>query len=77
MILDNGFPAPGDKYKLFNPGVARFFHRILDQRLVHDRKHFLRHGLCRRQKSCSEAADGEYGFANFFRHIYLTCCLLV
>jgi len=46
MIHQQGLAATGDQADLFNARGARFFHRVLDQRLVHDRQHFLRHGFC-------------------------------
>jgi hypothetical protein len=50
MVFDRGLAAAGDEDELGNAGRLRLFHRVLDQRLVHHRQHFLRHRLGRRQK---------------------------
>ena len=48
MVDQRGLAAAGDHAELLNASGARFLDRVLDQWLVDDRKHFLRHGLgCR------------------------------
>ena len=45
VILDGGLVAPGDEDELLNTGRCGFLNRILDQRLVDHRQHFLGHRL--------------------------------
>jgi len=45
VILDRPLVATGDDDHLLNPSLGRLLHCILNQRLVDDRHHFLRHGL--------------------------------
>jgi hypothetical protein len=68
IIHERGLPAPGDEDQLFDPRLARFVDRILDQRPIHDRDHFLGDALRRRKKAGAEAGDGEYRLANARRH---------
>ena len=44
MFDKRGLPAPRHHTELLNPRCASFFHRILDERFVHHRQHFL--GSC-------------------------------
>ena len=46
------------------PLIQRFVHHVLDERPVHHGKHFLRHGLGRRQEAGSKTGDGKYGFSD-------------
>ncbi len=64
MVLDHAFVAAGDEDQMLDAGLARLIHHVLDERPVHHRQHFLRHGLGRRQEAGAEAGDGEYGFAD-------------
>ena len=64
MVLDRRLVPAGDKDELFNPRGGGFLDGILDQRLVDDRQHFLRHRLRGGKKAGAEPADGKNGFPN-------------
>src|SRR3546814_6890355 len=68
MVLDRGLAAAGDEDQLLDPGVARLVDRILDERLVDDRQHFLRHRLGGRQEPGPEATDGEDRLTHGYGH---------
>ena len=59
IIDQRGFAAPGDEDHLLDPGLARLVDRILDQRPIDDRQHFLGHGLGRRKQAGAEPGDRE------------------
>ena len=61
LVDQHHLAAPGDEAEFLDPGGARFLHRVLDQRLVHHREHFLRHGLGGGQEAGSETGDRENG----------------
>ena len=69
MILDRALVAPGDEHHVGDARRHRFFHRILDQRLVHDRQHLLGGGLGGRQEAAAHAGYRKYGFRDFFHFI--------
>jgi hypothetical protein len=64
MIFNRPFAATRHKYHLFDAGCAGFFNRILNQGLVHNRKHFFRHSLCGGQKAGAQTCDWKDGFAD-------------
>ena len=64
MVLDDRFVAAGDEDEVLDAGLARLVHRVLDQRPVDDREHFLGHGLGGRQETGAETGDREHGCAN-------------
>ena len=68
MILDRALRAARDKKELLDARRLGLFDRIMDQRLVDDRQHFLRHRLGRRKKPGAEPGDRENGFADGFVH---------
>ena len=68
MLDQRGLAAAGDHAELLDPGRARLLDRVLDQRLVHDRQHFLGHRLGGRQEARAEAGDGQNGFAQRLDH---------
>jgi hypothetical protein len=68
MLHQRRLAASGDHAELFNSGGARFLDRILDQRLVHDRQHFLGGCLGSGQKSRAEAGDRQHRFTQWFNH---------
>ena len=68
MLHQRGLAAAGDHAELLDPGGARLLDRILDQRLVHDRQHFLGGRLGGGQESRAEAGDGQHGFAQWLDH---------
>src|SRR3546814_12255627 len=68
MAFDRGLAATGHKDQLPDPGVARLVDRILDERLVDDRQHFLRHRLGGRQEPGPDATDGEDRLTHGYGH---------
>ena len=66
VIDDRGLAAAGHEDHLLDPRLARLVHRILDQRPVDDRQHFLGDRLGGGQEARAEAGDGEHGFADGF-----------
>ena len=63
MVDQRGLAAAGDEAELLDPGGAGLIDRILDERTVHDREHFLGHGFGGRQEPGSQTGDGQYRFA--------------
>ncbi|MCY1371844.1 hypothetical protein D9M69_590120 [compost metagenome] len=69
VVVANGpLVAPGDEDHFADAGRVGFIHRVLDQRLVHHRQHFLRDGFGGRQESGTQATDGKNSFLNFHNH---------
>ena len=64
MILDDVFAPAGNEDELFDACFLRLFHRILNDRLVDDGKHFLRHGFGGRKEPRAHAGNGQNGFAD-------------
>ena len=65
MVLDHALVAAGDEDQMFDAGVARFVHHVLDQWPVDHRQHLLRHGFGGGQEAGPQAGHGEYSFADF------------
>ena len=65
MILDHALVAAGDEDEMLDAGFPGLVIHVLDQRLVDDGQHFLRHRLGGGQDAGAEAGDREYGFADF------------
>ncbi len=65
MVLDHALVAPGDEDEVLDAGLPGLVDHILDQRLVDDGQHFLRHRLGGGQDAGAEAGDREDGFADF------------
>ena len=57
VVLNGGFSTAGDEDELLNSGGTRLLDRILDERFVDNRQHFLGQRLGGRQKPGAEAAD--------------------
>ena len=68
MFDDRGFAATGDQAELLDPGGAGFLDRVLDQRLVHHRQHFLGHRLGGGQEARAETGNRKNGFAQGLGH---------
>src|SRR5579883_1981248 len=64
MILDRRLAAAGDEDELLDAGRLRLLEGVLDERLVDDWQHLLRHRLGGRQETGPQPADGENGSAN-------------
>ena len=56
--------ATGDEDHLLDPRLARFVHRILDQRTIDDRQQLLGDCLGRGQEAGAEPRDGKHGLAD-------------
>ena len=65
MILDHALVAAGDEDEMLDAGLLGLVDHVLDQRLVDDGQHFLRHRLGGGQDAGAEAGDREDGFADF------------
>ncbi|MNT51081.1 hypothetical protein D3C72_1880310 [compost metagenome] len=65
IVLDDGLAAAGDEDQVLDAGFHRLVDHILNDRLVHHRQHFLRHGLGSRQETRAQTSDREHGFADF------------
>ena len=65
VVLDGALAAAVDEDHLLDPGGNGLLHRVLDQRFVHHRQHFLGHGLGRRQETGAHARHREDGLAQF------------
>ena len=66
IILDDRFASAGHKDEMLDPGLNGLVDHILDDWLVDDGEHFLRHRLGGRQKTGAEAGDGKHGFPELF-----------
>jgi hypothetical protein len=60
VVFDRALVAPGHEDHLAHTGRVGLFHRILDQRLVDHRQHFLGLGLGGRQEARAQAGNREY-----------------
>ena len=68
MIVDGTLASARDKEELLDPRCLGLLDRVMNERLVDDRQHLLRHRLGRRQKAGSQPGDREDGFANWLVH---------
>lgn len=64
VVGDRALGTASDKDHAGDAGFARFFDSVLDERLVHDRQHFLGNGFGGGQKAAAQAGHGEHGSAN-------------
>ena len=71
VILDRAFAAARDEHQLGNAGGDRLFNRILDQRLVDDRQHFLGARLGCRQEPRPQSRHRKYRFGNSAHHVLI------
>src|SRR5277367_3188607 len=68
MILDRTFRPARDKKELLDTRCLRLLDRVMDQRFVDDRQHFLGHRLGCREKPGPEPGDREDSFADALVH---------
>jgi hypothetical protein len=69
MILDGALGTSGDEDQGVGAGGERLVDRILNERLIDDRQHFLRAGLGDGEKSRAASRNGEHGsFYGFVWH---------
>ena len=76
VILDGVLVPPGDEDHVLDARRDALLDRILDQRLVHHRQHFLGNGLRRWKKSRSQTRHREDSLAHllrFRRHVFWGC----
>ncbi len=59
MVLDGTFVATCHKYHVADPGGICFLDRVLDERLIDHRQHFLGLGLGRRKKAGAQGPQPE------------------
>src|SRR5665213_1893498 len=71
MIFDRPFVAARNENHIPDACHCGFFNGILDEGLINDRHHFLRTCLGRRQKSSSQAGNGEYSLSYLHLHFLL------
>ena len=64
VVFDRALVAARHEDHFGHPRGGRLLHGVLDERLVDDREHFLRHGLGGRQESRAETVDGKDDFAD-------------
>ena len=64
MIFNGTLVAAGDKDHFRHAGGGSFFKRILNEGLVDDREHFLRHRLGGRKEAGAETINGEDYFTD-------------
>ena len=64
VVLQRALVASGDHQDVVQADVDGFLHDVLDGGLVHDRKHFLRHGLGGGKEPGAEAGCGNDGLAD-------------
>ena len=69
MILDHALVAAGDEDEMLDAGFLGLVDHVLDQRLVDDGQHFLRHRLGGGQDAGAETGDREDGFADFHGNV--------
>ena len=69
MVLDHALVAAGDEHEMLDAGLPGLVDHVLDQRLVDDGQHFLRHRLGGGQDAGAEAGDREDGFADFHGYV--------
>jgi len=63
MILERTLAASGHEDDLLDPRLERFLDGILDQRLVDDGEHFLRHGFGGRKEARTQSGNWKHGLA--------------
>ncbi len=76
MIFDRGLAAAGDDDDVLDSGMNCFLHSVLDQRLIHQREHFLRLGLGGGEETGAKPRGRKDGLANLCVHqlTYSTDC---
>ena len=64
MVFNAALASAGDENHFGDTGFHRFFHRVLNERLVHHAKHFLGAGFGGGQKACAQTRYGKDGFSH-------------
>src|SRR5260370_15837944 len=65
VVLNRALAATGDDDDVLYAGGYAFFGDVLDLRFVDNSQHFLRLGLCGRQKARAQASGGLKRFSLF------------
>ncbi len=73
MIGDGTFAASNNENQVGDTRRGSFFRRILNQRLIDDRQHFLGIGLGCRQKAGAETGGGKNSFRDAFHYVLSPC----
>jgi hypothetical protein len=68
VLLDGALAAADDDEDVRDARVHGLFHDILNDRLVHEGQHLLRHSLGDGQEAGAETGGGNDSFTNFERH---------
>ena len=71
IVLDHRLVATGHEHDVLDTGFERLVDRILDDRPVDDRQHFLRHRLGRRQESRSKPRHRYDCLPDFLHRMFL------
>jgi len=73
MVLDRALATAGYENQFLDAGINRLLRRILDQRLVHEREHFLGIGLGCRQKPGARPGNRKYRLPDFLSMSVIPC----
>ena len=73
VIFNGPFTAASDKNHVAYAGRIGFFYRVLNQRLVHHRQHFLGLGFGGGQKACAQSGNREncFGECEFLHGVFV------
>ena len=69
VVFDHPLVAARHKDEMLDARLPRLIHHVLDQWPVHDRQHFLRHGLGGREEPRAQAGHGENSFTDGFHGV--------
>ncbi|MNT98124.1 hypothetical protein D3C72_2406360 [compost metagenome] len=70
VILQGALATTGNDRHMLKTRIPRFLYAVLDQRFIHNRKHFLGHGLCGGQKARAIAGSREQTFTDHRSVLY-------
>ena len=65
VVLDHALVAARDEHEMLDAGLPGLVDHVLNERLVDDGQHFLRHRLGGGQDAGAETGDRKDGFADF------------
>src|SRR3989338_1543133 len=71
MILNSALDPAGNKYDFLYSGINSFLNQILNNRLIHNRKHFFWLGFGGRKKAGAETSYRDDDFFDFRNHLNL------
>ncbi|MNM77422.1 hypothetical protein D3C81_892740 [compost metagenome] len=64
VVFQGALATTGNDRHMLKTRIPRFLYAVLDQRFIHNRQHFLGHGLCGGQKAGAVASCGEKAFTD-------------